>query len=85
MYMYVVTESHQILAVENLVYADIMISPDTYMISATCTNICICLVFVLSEVAIFISLSELEIKIMLFDLHLKNVQSLTLSQVQDLF
>ena len=65
----------------------IMISSDTDMISATCTCTYICsfLIFVLSEVAIIISLSELEIKFMLFDLHSKNVQTLTLCQAQDLF
>ena len=39
MYMYVVTESHQILADGNLLYANIMISSDTDPISATCTYI----------------------------------------------
>ena len=62
-----------------------MISSDTDMISATCTYIRSFLILVLSEVAIIISLSELEIKIMLFDLHRKNVQTLTLCQVKDLF
>ena len=55
MYMYVVTESHQILADGNLVYGGIMISSDTDMISATCTYIRNFLILVLSEVAIIIS------------------------------
>ena len=54
MYMYVVTDSHHILADDNLVYAAKMIWPDTDWISATRTYICSFLIFVLSEVAIIV-------------------------------